>query len=334
MPEISQECKSSPTRTDIVVQESERFQVAQALYAAVTGKTEKLSKSYAKRYVVNLLDLKQLNAKCNQACTQWKVLQRSTSVTVHHVDDNKEQFSSFERFNIYDVSKTAAVESVVYEFSILVALPGVERPQNYKATVRVLSRLAAAKKATDEEPWVPRGFFRWFGMPTIFVEIEYVDYVVARNLLSMIDSWASQVEQATGWAWAESVQKRSHWIAPLSELGITVMMAIGLVKATSVALGSGGLPEDWVKWGIVCATALIISRSVARWVGGAVEESIDSVLQLSTIKFNKGDERLVEQYGRRNLWRSIGAGLGIAFVIGQGIVANFLTYLIAGFFKP
>ena len=149
----------------------------------------------------------------------------------------------------------------------------------------------------------------------------------------MIDSWASEVEQATGWRWAQVVQKKSHWIAPLSVLGITVITAIGLAKATSVALGTGGPSAEWVKWGIVCTTVLLVSRSLAHWIGEATEDSIDRVMQLSTIKFNKGDERLIEQYSCRNVWRSIGAGVGVALVIGQGIVANFLTYLIAGIFK-
>ena len=111
-------------------------------------------------------------------------------VTVRHIDENEETFSSFDRFLIYDSSKTAPVESIVYEFNVLIRIKGFDKPQNYKTRVRILSRLALAKHMEDDS--MPP-FFPLFRQPTILVEVEYVDYVIARNMLGMAETWVNEV---------------------------------------------------------------------------------------------------------------------------------------------
>src|SRR5690606_20583418 len=105
---------------------------------------------------------------------------------------NKETFSSFERFEIYDTSRMSPVETVVYELNILLTIPHSEKPQNYKVTIRAMSRIAFYKRMQEDAPMPP--FMRLFGGSAVVAEIEYVDYVIARNILSMVDSWIAEVE--------------------------------------------------------------------------------------------------------------------------------------------
>jgi hypothetical protein len=82
-----------PTGAIEVVDESDRFKIAQAIYSSVTGKNEKLSRSHSKDYLITLDDIRQLHVKCQQACGQWTVIEKSENITVHHLDDNKEVYS-------------------------------------------------------------------------------------------------------------------------------------------------------------------------------------------------------------------------------------------------
>jgi hypothetical protein len=321
---------STEPKVGIILDDAERFQLAQAIYNTVTGKTEKLSRSYSKNYMIRYADINQLHAKCVQACTQWNVLQKSSSITVHHIDDNKEQFSSMDRFKIYDVSKTAPVESVVYEFNILIALPKISKPQNYKIVVRCISRIGMLKKMEDEEGPMPFG--RFFGASPILVEIEYVDYVVARNLLSMLDSWAAEVEHTATWVVAKRFQDYSHWIEHIFQTVIIIVAVYAFGKATETYLTASSTPPVIIKWALYMAGSVWVLAIIAKLIGGAVENSIDRIIQLSAISLNKGDERLIEAYSKRNTWKTIQAVIGTMIVIVQGIAIKYLITVFTRFF--
>lgn len=325
----SEQPKSSKP-VSLVLEESDRFKVAQAIYNVVTGKTEKLTKAFNKSYLITLDSLKQLHHKCSQACTQWDVLQKNCSITVNHAGDNQETFSSFERFNIYDVSRTTPVESIVYEFNILIRIPKVERPQNYKVTVRLMSRLAAMKRMDDD---LPPPFFRLFGQGAVIIEIEYVDYVVARNLLGMVESWVNEIEQHSAWSWASHVRRVSHWIPRLFQLVVLAVTSAALISSSDAAMGVGATSAQLAKWIIFSGACLWVVVQAASIVGDFVEESFDSVIDLSVIKLNLGDERLLKEYSSRNMVKTISGIFGVAFIVVLSIFANLLTNWLVKFFS-
>ena len=65
-----------------------------------------------------------------QVCEQYNIEAQNTSVTVYHLDDTKEAFSSFERFRIYNQSATSPVESVVLKYNFLIVLPRTRKAQS------------------------------------------------------------------------------------------------------------------------------------------------------------------------------------------------------------
>ena len=107
----------------VLVQGDDTYKIAQALYHSVTGKTETVSKQFSENYRITFDDIRQLHAKFQQMCAQWKVLGQNENITVFHVDDNKEVFSSIDRIELYDLSQTSPIESITFEFTFLAALP-------------------------------------------------------------------------------------------------------------------------------------------------------------------------------------------------------------------
>ncbi len=93
---------SSDQAPGFLIQGGEAYKIAQALYHVVTGKTETVSKQFTDNYRVTLDDLKQLQAKLEQMCTQWTIIERNENITIFHIDDNKEVFSSINRLQLYD----------------------------------------------------------------------------------------------------------------------------------------------------------------------------------------------------------------------------------------
>lgn len=319
MSEISQ----IPPVGTVIADENDRFKIAQAVYGAVTGKTEKLSRTYSKDYLITLADVRQLHLKCHQACGQWTVLKKSENITVHHLDDNKEVFSSFERFSIYDYSRTSPTESIVYEFNLLLQLPTIEKPQHYKVVVRALSRAAMIRRM--EKEMAPPPLLRLFGGSSIVVDIEYVDYVVARNILGMIDSWVGEIERHSKLSWIRHLQRFTHWFPPVSQFLAIAFIGLSLFTATAAVLVASSPPPLVARWLILSGTVITLGGLLARRLGSIVESGIDQILTLSAINLNKGDQRLIDRYKNRNILKVVQAVLGIAGVTAHAIGANLLT---------
>ncbi|MBK1884563.1 hypothetical protein JIN85_19260 [Luteolibacter pohnpeiensis] len=312
-----------PPGSTEIVDESDRFKIAQAIYSAVTGKTEKLSRTYSKDYLITLDDIQQLHLKCQQACGQWTVLNKSESITVHHLDDNKEVFSSYKRFSIYDHSKTSPTESIVYEFNLLLQLPKVEKPQHYKVVVRTLSRAAMIRRM--EQEMAPPPLLSFFGSSSIVVDIEYVDYVVARNILGMIDSWVSEIERHSNLWWIRHIQRFTHWVPPVSQFLAIAFIGLSLFTATAGVIVDSSPPPLVARWLILSGTVIALTALLARRLGSLVESGLDQILTLSAIQLNKGDQRLIQRYRNRNILKVIQVLGGVVGVTAHAVGANFLT---------
>ena len=82
------------------------MQVVQDIYNEITGKSEELTKGYSNPIQVSFEDIIQLNYKITQMYEQYNISSNSCTVTVYHSKDQKQVFSSFERFTLYDRSNT------------------------------------------------------------------------------------------------------------------------------------------------------------------------------------------------------------------------------------
>ena len=88
------------------------MQAIQDIYNEITGKTEKLSKSYRNDHKTSFEVIEQLNIKIYQLYEQYNIIEKNCNVTLYHIDDCKEVYSSFERFKLYDRSSTSPIENI------------------------------------------------------------------------------------------------------------------------------------------------------------------------------------------------------------------------------
>jgi len=169
------------------------MQVVQDIYNELTGKSEKLTKIFDINHKANFEDIGQLHSKILQLYEQYNIVSKNCSVTVYYIDDGKDQFSSFERFQLLDRSSTSPVENIRLVYNFLIVLPKTDRPQSYEIEVDIHSR-AALRKRAQSEMGRTKIFFQTFRQ-TGQVDIEYVDYTVARNFRVAIEGWFNSLEK-------------------------------------------------------------------------------------------------------------------------------------------
>lgn len=76
-------------------------QLVQQIYREITGKTERLGKSYDQNILLELDDVLNMNHAFEHALEQYNVEAKNCLISVFHTDDTHERHSSFERFAMH-----------------------------------------------------------------------------------------------------------------------------------------------------------------------------------------------------------------------------------------
>lgn len=295
------------------------LQTLQGIYNELTGKSEEVGKSYSKPIRVKFSDIEQLNHKITQACEQYNVVSGNCSATVYYIDDTRDQFSSFERFRLHNSGSTSPVESVLLKYNFLVLLPKTKQPQSYTVSIRMASRLAVAKRMENEFYGAPPSIFRLMGNRTAVIEIQYVDYMVARNFLNLIDEWFKGIPTAAEFKPLHWLQVRSHLIPRVAKFATAIFVALLITALLPTFIAQGA--TDLLTFGRFLGYALLgtyVAYTLSGWFATVIVHSIDHYTELSYLNLTKGDESEIEKAERSN-----------KFAIAKGIAGFILTICVS-----
>lgn len=300
------------------------MQVIQDVYNEITGKTEKLSKSYRLHHQATFDDIEQLNIKIHQLYEQYHIFEHNCNVTLFHTNDCKEVYSSFERFKAYDRSSLSPVENIRLEYNFLIILPKTKRPQSYTIAVDVHSR-AAIKQKAENEHGMPKRIMRIFATKTARLDIEYVDYTVARNFQTTIDNWFSALEQSKSGKLLEITQDYTHNLPVfLRSASILFLCAFFFLQFPSW-FPSGLTLESLFKLSVLCFGSVFLLSGIASKIGASIGQAIDNIQPLSYVKLNRGDEKSISDLKRSNNMHKAKSAFGLLVAVGINLLSAWIV---------
>ncbi len=303
------------------------FQQLQAVYNALTGKTEKITKQFDRPVRVEINDLIQLDARIAQTLEQYNVKARTCTVTVFHKEDVKEVYSSFERFKAYDSSRLCPVERIQVAYEFLILLPKVNKPQTYTLTIWLVSGVVVFKEMREK---LPKELFAIFGTKSGYVEVEYVDYMVARNFVSIVDGWSKSLPVAPRQPVLEKIISKSHYFPVLFKYALLVACAYAITTKISPATLHG--TNSFIDLSTVLIWSgvfLFILYRVGLRIGEAVESYIDAYQPLTYIHLNRGDKILIDETHKENGKTLTFAFLGFLGELAMLVAAHLIATWIA-----
>ncbi len=324
----------NPTRDVAIVGESASgstqisMQVLQNIYNEITGGTEELNKGYDKDFQIEYSDLEQLNYKFEQIVEQYHIESKNCSVKIYHLDDTRETFSSFERFRIYNKSSTSPVESILLKYNFLIVLPKTRKPQSYTISVRVASRVAIIKKMrSDDHVWVaPRPILRLMRGQTAMVSIDYVDYAVARNFLILIEGWFDSLNTGKSPYFLKVLRRKSEYVTTLTKYALGGVAVSLIYERLPLYLPQGG--GDlliFAKLVLIGFVLIFIAYQAGKYLGQKSEYALDELTELSFVKINKGDEKLIEEVKNDNRKIIIRAAVNFVVAVVIGVLASIIA---------
>lgn len=297
--------------------------IYQDIYHQITGRTEQIRKRYTDNVLIEFSDVEQLHHKINQLCDVHNVVARNESISVFHNKDRKDQFTSFERFRLYNSNTASPTVTIVLKYNFSIIPAGINRPQEYVVTIRLTSRVAMLQQAEENAPSFMRGrVISFLNENTAEISVEYADYVVARGYLEAFDEWIRGSKCSPSINWVIKLQRWSYLIPNI----FRNLMAFSI---TWFALGD--LPEyfnensnseAWVKFLLIYAGAAYILISLSNTTGKFLEEAIDNFPTLSYLKLNKGDIKVIDEFQSRRKSSVLKLAWSQMLAIALAIVAS------------
>lgn len=303
-------------------QTSVSLQIVQNIYHELTGKTEDVSKSYNESFQFVHADYEQLHHRISQCCEQYNIKASNCSIKVYYINDTHETFSSFEKFKHFNAGSSSSVESVLLKYDFLIILPKLNQPQSYTLSIRTASRVSIEKKMGEDMPFDIPKILRLMGGRTAVVTVKYVDYVVARNLLNVVDEWLKTVNKARKNLVWDAVRKRSAYLPLIAQYTVGAVVALLIVSSLPRFLQQNATLLHLAQTLICALVGLFAAYRIAHHLGSAAENSLDNWSELSYVSLTAGDKKLIDEAIGKNKSTLVSAALKFVGALIVSILAK------------
>lgn len=296
------------------------FHQLQDIYSTLTGKSEKISSQFLRSYQINFNDFENLHARILQCCESYGTQIKNESITVYHVRGQSEQFSSFDRFRVYNQSNTSPVENVNIEYNFIIIPAGSTEPKQYKIRISLPSRVGIFEKHPDMSVG-PISLISMLSRISGGFQIEFSDYAVARHYQTQIEEWYEALDFGKDRKLLTKFQNVSHFLrsifAFLAMLVVAKSFYVPDLKINGALVADDELFNRIVLFFGMMTAAYFIGTSIGR----IIEWGVDRLQSLSYVKLNKGDEKLISKWRNRYI-----AHIGVvAFGLVMGVTTNILA---------
>ncbi|NRD75037.1 hypothetical protein HQQ94_17805 [Shewanella sp. VB17] len=310
------------------------FQLAQDFYNEITGKSEKLKERENDSFVLTLSNIEQLHHRVYQFTEQYNICSSNEIYSVKYVDDSSERYSSLDRLKLHAECKGSAVESINIQYNLLIILPKTQRPQEYKSSVTLVSRIAKIEGIKEELG--PMGsdipLYQFERMKTAVFSIDYIDVGVANALMSVLKGWYNGLEKNNTNNFLKLSRELSHYFPKLFKYSF-----LGLTSYYSYVLSNHFVVDGAMDLRPICVFILssllvsFLSYKTGHFLGRKAEVSLDRIYEQSYIHFSGADENFVKNSSlknRKNLYLFLGSTtltiiLGACgSLIASGIIAG------------
>jgi len=294
------------------------MQTVQHIYNEITGQSEELSRNYSINHSVSFDDLKQLHIKICQLHEQYNIASKNSSVTLYHVDDQKQAFSSFERFELFDRTTLSPVENVELNYNFLIVLPQVNKPQSYQIEINIKSRAAIAMRARTESAMPDEVFFQFFTRNTARMEIRYVDYTVARNFQHAIDGWFKALPLLPHLTYINAMRRFSqHFAFALRFASIAIFLTVCFLHFSSDYWGHSSSIASLYLAAFVTFGGMFVLSVLSGKLGSVLGDAIRRIQGVCYLNLTRGDQLALDELNNANQrsWYRAAATLFVAIAV-------------------
>lgn len=302
------------------------MKAVQQIYSEITGRSETLERTYKSNHAVNFDDLRQLNVKVQQLYEQYNIVSKTCSVTLYHADDQKQIFSSFERFELFDRTTLSPVENVRLEYNFLIVLPQMKKPQSYEIDINIHSRAAMVQKARNDPNFRADVFFEFFSQNTAHVAITFVDYTVARNFQVAVHSWFKALPEVASAGIVTPLKAiAGYYVFLFRFVSVLFYLFACYIHFGDILLTHPGAQAHLFEAAVVTFGGMFLLSVLTGRLGAVAADAVKRLQCKSYLNLTRGDELAVKAHGRSNGMAWIKAAGSLLLVVGANVFSSWVA---------
>lgn len=268
------------------------FQEYQSIYNELTNRTEQIKKKYQKSFNLIKTHISHLNEIIKTINTQYKVVSCNSNVVAFQSDKTEKVYSSIENFLAID-TLIKATESLRVEYNILIDTPNINKKQNYKISILLVSDLTTFEKLRDE---IPIELIDLIEKDNIVVELNYIDYTIAKNYLNSLNEWVDDITDKSN-SFDELISKHKSKIAYTLKY-IIISASIYLIfsyipkyiSSTEINM------QLLIKYILVSGLVFYLSEKISSFASFTVRKTLMYLNNYSSIEITSEDSKNVSTY--------------------------------------
>lgn len=325
-----------PTSDDILIElpgtakkTTVNWQVIQALYHKLTGKTENIINDSDKPIQVTMAELTQLFYKIDQASSQYNVKLKNWNINVIHKNEQKNCFTSVNTFkSSYDRSINSPVEKIIIDYNFLVTLPESKDLQEYRVNIRLISGIIAEEEIEDMREKFVNGMII-VDYYTSRVKINYVDYTVASYFNNIITEWITSVSIPQNNVFLKYIRSHSKKIAFFLKYIIFFIVLFSVIFKIPQYLKNNDL-INLTYFNLWTFVALFFGYKIGEYLSFQARVAFNNFFPLSFLSLNQGDKKAIEKAKRRKKRTFLKAFLTVASNIVIGLLVAIISHRFLG----
>ncbi|MDP1770936.1 MAG: hypothetical protein Q8L15_01530 [Methylobacter sp.] len=296
------------------------FQLAQDFYNEITGKSERLTEKINSPFILSLSDIENLDRRLIQSTEQYNIVSQNASISISYVGDSSERYSSIERLKLHIGHKGCAVEEINLVYNLLIVLPKTQRPQEYKISINLNSRVAkieGMRKDFDSLLFdIP--LFHFELIKTGEISIDFVDITVANAIMTTIKTWTEGLTTTKKSSTLKILRSMAQQAPKIIKYCFLAIATSYISNYSREILPPGVGLQETAEFILYCMLSVFIFYRIGLYIGEFTNRNFSQVYEISYINFTPADTNLIDK-SKASIKKSIfysAASLVLAVLIG------------------
>ncbi len=198
--------------------------------------------------------------------------------------------------------------------------------------IRLVSDAAIRQRFLNDAPPQIARFYYLADKPSVILDIEYVDYTVAHNMVSIVENWLKAVPKNEYATHIRFLQKNSHHFDTIARTIANIVICIILINRLENFLREHSL----VRLGqylIFSGFLFVVSRHLISESARSAESAIDSWSPVSYIILNKADNILIKILEKSNNKSMLSLAFHLAATLANAVMVKIIVEMIIKYWK-
>lgn len=209
----------------------------------------------------------------------------------------------------------------------MIILPSTKQAQSYNIVVDLHSRTALRKKAASEHG-ITRRIIQVFATRTGNIDINFVDYTVARTFNTAIKQWYQSIQKNKAPKYIEIIQDKSEHVPSIFKIFTIITVAFVFYLNRDHFIDNKSSIDVLFSVGLVAFSAIYISGILAAKMGNFCEHAIDNYQAISGLRFNRGDNVALDEFKESNRKSILAMIISILGAIVINVFSGYLSKLL------